>query len=161
MTTSLSSQGKTSAVSTQKSALLVLLFFARDKCYYRIFLQNFIGGALMLVRNVKLKVSWRMFWLHGFMWLILIKAVILLKPLNHHSSPSFSLCLVSALIQHVFFSLLSTVFLLMCLSFCLLASAAVSLPVFFTSCPSLCFILFILLFLLSGCLSSTYRHRIE
>lgn len=56
-----------------KPARPVLLFFVRANCYYRIFLQNFISGALTLVRNVKLKVSLKMFWLHGVMWLPLVR----------------------------------------------------------------------------------------
>lgn len=55
----------------------------RDNCFHCTFLYNFISAALMLVGNVKLKVSRRMFWLQGFMWVILIKALVILPRLFH------------------------------------------------------------------------------
>ncbi len=117
----------------------------------------------MLVRDVKLKVSWRMFWLQGFMWLILIKAVMILLRLFH------SLCLcyylswaLSTLITIIFYLCFYTV----CMSFfptsfwlclsshlSLFPSTSLSLPGFtltlFHSPPPVVF---------AVCLSSTCRH---
>jgi len=94
-------KGKEKKRKSYKPSRPVLLFFVRANCYYRIYLQNFISGALMLVRNVKLKVSLKKFWLHGFMWLPLIRAVKILQ------------LTISASIQHDFLSSC-------CFSYCLL-----------------------------------------
>lgn len=136
----------------------VIVFLKRRMLLSYILTELNRSGALMLVRDVKLKVSWRMFWLQGFMWLILIKAVMILLKLFHSLClcyyPSWALSTLIAIIFYLCFytaRLFSHFFL--SVSFFSFVSLSIYSPLQpdprLSSLPLVVF---------TVCLSSTYRH---